>query len=127
MGQITDRAEALRDLLDPPADEDHPYRAVCDIRDTVPPCILVVPIPGRDYVDGASLGGGFGVEWTIVCLGRPPADLEAARDLEELADHVVDVLGVGVERVEPASYQLPSAETAVPAYLITYRETATEE
>lgn len=126
MGQITDRAEQLRDLLDPP-DEETPHRAVCDIRDTVPPCILVVPIPRRNYLDGASLGGGFELEWTLVCLGRPPADLQAARDLEDLADYVVDVLEAGVELVEPASYQIPGAETAVPAYLITYRETATEE
>lgn len=126
MGQITDRAEQLRDMLDPPDAPEHPYRVTCDIRDTVPPCILVVPVPRRDYVEGATQGGGFELEWTMVALGRPPADLEAARDLEELVDHVVDVLE-HVERAEPASYTIPGAETAVPAYLVTYRETATEE
>lgn len=120
MGQITDRAEQLRDQLASPD-----VRATCDIRDTVPPCLLVVPVPLRDY-SGQVLAGSQALTWTIVALGRPPADLVSARDLEDLVDHATAVLEDGVDRAEPASYNIPGSETSVPAYLITYTETATE-
>lgn len=117
MGAITDRAEELAELL---TTDD--YRATCDIRDTAPPCLLVVPVPERDYRGGVLAGGTVDLVWTIVALGRPPADLQAGKDLEDLCDQVVAALPE-VELAEPASYQIPGAEQAVPAYLITYRET----
>lgn len=120
MGQITDRAAALAELLDVDG-----VRATTDIRDTVPPCLLVVPIPVRDYTESV-LAGSQELTWTLVALGRPPADLEAAKDLEELVDHAVIVLEDGITRCEPAAYTIPGAETSVPAYLITYVETAQE-
>lgn len=117
MGVIVDRAEELAELL-----SSDTYKATCDIRDTVPPCLLVVPVPQRDYREGVLAGGTVDLAWTIVALGRPPADLQAGRDLEDLTDQVLEALPY-VELAEPATYQIPGAETAVPAYLITYRET----
>lgn len=116
MGQITDRAEELATLLG-----SETYAATCDIRNTLPPCLLVVPVPERDYRAGVLAGGTVDLVWTLVALGRPPADLQAGRDLEELCDHVLEVLP-DVETAEPASYPIPGAESPAPAYLIKHRE-----
>lgn len=115
MGTIVERAEELAELL-----TSDTIRASCDVRDTVPPCLLIVPVPRRNYL-GGRMSGTVQLEWTIVALGRPPADLQAGRDLEELCDHVVEVLP-DVETAEPASYPVPGAESPAPAYLIKHRE-----
>jgi hypothetical protein len=119
MGAIVDRAEAIAEQL-----RSGGMRATTDIRDTTPPCVLVVPIPVRDY-SSSTLSGSFLVTWTLVALATAPADLEAARALEELVDQTAEL--VDIERAEPASYVIPGAEQAVPAYLLTYTEQATEE
>jgi hypothetical protein len=117
---ITARAEAIADLLR--SDE---VRASTDIRDTVPPCLLVVPVPRLNFLEG-TLSGSTEVTWTIVALAMPPGDLEAARELENLVLHVV-AAGLDVTTAEPASYELPTTEGSVPAYLITVSETAALE
>lgn len=127
MGTIVDRAEAIAELLRREEDVDAgvlAIRASTNIRDTVPPCLLVVPVPGLDYTL-STLEGSVEVEWSIVALAQPPADLEAARELEELLGRVSEVLDV--TRARPASYRIPTTETDVPAYLITVNETAAEE
>jgi hypothetical protein len=129
VGSIVTRAEAIADLLrrDEDLEADPPVlgiRSSTSIRDTVPPCLLVVPVPGLDYT-ASTLEGSIEVEWTIVALAQPPADLEAARELELLVDRVSEVLDV--TRARPASYRIPTTETDVPAYLITVNETAAEE
>lgn len=118
MGAVVDRAEQLATLLGTST-----IRATTDIRDTVPPCLLVVPVPRREYVH-TQAGADVDVTWTIVALALPPADLQAARALEELVDHAAGL--VDITTAEPASYVIPTSETAVPAYLITVTETATE-
>jgi hypothetical protein len=112
-------AEELTDLEAPV-----PIRATNDVRDTVPPCLLVVPVPRRNYLDG-TLSGSVEVTWTVVALANPPADLESARELELLVDHVAERLDVTT--AEPAAYTIPGAETSVPAYLISITETASLE
>lgn len=127
MGTLVDRAEELATLLRRDEDVDAgvlAIRASTNIRDTVPPCLLVVPVPGLDYTR-STLEGSVEVEWTIVALAPPPADLEAARELELLVDRVSEV--VDVTRARPASYRIPATESDVPAYLITVNETAAEE
>lgn len=94
-------------------------RGTADIRGAVPPCVLVVPVPTRDY----STGCGFLVEWRLVALAAGSVgDLEAARVLEALVDVTATV--VDVERAEAASYRLPTSEATSPAYLITTTESA---
>ena len=117
---LVDRAEALATLL---TTEDREIRAVTDIRDTVPPCLLVVPVPRLSFLDGSTLAGSVEVTWTIVALANPPGDLEAARELQSLVFHVLEH-ELDVTTAEPASYELPNAEGSVPAYLISVTETA---
>jgi hypothetical protein len=116
-------ADALRrdedPLADPPVLE---IRAATSIRDTVPPCLLVVPVPVLAYESTLEGSQVEDVEWTIVALAQPPADLEAARELELLLDHVAETLEI--TRAQPASYRIPSTETEVPAYVITVNEPA---
>jgi hypothetical protein len=117
---LVDRAEALATML-----RTGEVRASTDIRDTVPPCLLVVPVPRLNFLEG-TLSGSVEVTWTIVALANPPGDLEAARELEQLVMHVY-AADLDVTLAEPASYELPSAEGAVPAYLVTVTETAALE
>lgn len=125
MGTLVDRAEAIAALLRrDEAPDVLAIRASTSIRDTVPPCLLVVPVPALDFTS-STLEGSVEVEWTIVALAPPPADLEAGRELELLVDRVTEVLDV--TRARPAAYRIPSTETDVPAYLITVNETAAEE
>jgi len=122
MGAVVDRAEELAGLLRTGRPDLH---VVTDIRDTASlPCVLVVPVPRRDY-EGGTLAGSFLLEWTFVALANGPGDLSSARELEDMIDAVVEV--VDIVRAEPASYQIPATGDAVPAYLITYTEAASEE
>ena len=98
-------------------------RATTEIRNAVPPCVLVVPVPSRRYLEGATLGGEFEVVWTLHALATGTGDRRSAEQLEELVDAVAEVLPI--ESAEPGGYQIPGAEQAVPAYAITYREQAT--
>lgn len=123
MGAITDRAQeiaaALRVAAGPGVEE---IRATVDVRNAVPPCILVVPVPYRTYNVGGTLTGGFEVRWTLVAIASGQGDYDAARVLEELVDHVATV--VDVDTAEPGSYQTPGAEAPSPAYIITVTELA---
>lgn len=126
---IVDRAEAIATLLRQDADPEAVppvlgVRASTSIRDTVPPCLLVVPVPALDFVAVLEGGDEVDVAWTIVALAVPPADLEAARELDFLAAHVASKLDV--TRAQPIAYRIPTTETDVPAYLITVNEQHTE-
>jgi len=124
---MVERAEAIATLLrqDEDLDADPPVvqiQASTSIRDTVPPCLLVVPVPTLSYSSTLEGSQVEDVEWTLYALAPPPADLEAARELELLVDHVAAVLEV--DRAEPVGYTIPSTETIVPAYKITVTEPA---
>jgi hypothetical protein len=124
---LVERAEAMATALrvEEDLEADPPVigiRASTSIRDTVPPCLLVVPVPALDFTGVLDGDAAADVEWTIVALAQPPADLEAARELDYLLTHVAETLDV--TRADPASYQIPTAETKVPAYLITVNEPA---
>jgi hypothetical protein len=93
-----------------------------NVRNAVPPCVLVVPVPKRSY---EILCGGYNAEWTIVALGAGPGDLSDAKALEDMVDLIADT--VGITTAEPASYLLPNREYPAPAYLCTHLTTVTPE
>lgn len=89
-------------------------RATVDVRNAVPPCVLVPP-PVRRY----DLNTGYSVEWRLYALAPGPGTSDAWLALDALLDALDDVLDV--ERAEPGSYTIPTADGAlnVPAYIIT--------
>lgn len=114
MAGLVARAEAIATAL-----STVDVRATSDIRNAVPPCVLVIPTP---RIEGQTLDSGLLVVWTLVALVSPPGDLRAATELEQLLSHVLDV--VDVDHAEPRSYTVPGAEQPLPAYIITTTETA---
>jgi len=114
MGEVVDYAVELAEKLTAAG-----VKATSDVRAAAPPCVLVVPVPRRDYT---ILGGGYQATWTVVCLANPPGDLNAATALEDLADRVVAAIGP-VETVEPGSYQLRPDADPYPSYQLTFPTT----
>lgn len=117
MGQILDFADALVDDL-----RAAHLSATSDSRSAVPPCVLVVPVPRREY---DVLCGGYSSTWTIACLAPGPGDRADAEILEALADAVAEL--VPVQTAEPASYLLSTDRPAYPAILLTFQADITPE
>lgn len=119
MGEITDYAASLATAIK----NANVGRVTTEIRNAVPPCVLVVPVPKRDY-DAGSLCGGFTAEWTIVCLSSGPGDLTDAKTLEDMVDGVAGV--VDIASAEPASYRVPNrGPDGAPAYVLKHHSTVT--
>ena len=96
-------------------------RCVIDARNVNPPCVLIVPIPGRDYSAGAGTAcGGYVVTWSIWALSAGPGNLDAAVVLGDLTDAVASLLP-GIT-TQPTAYTVPGAGSPVPAVLITFTE-----
>lgn len=89
-------------------------RATVDVRNAVPPCVLIPP-PARRY----DLNTGYSVEWRLYCLAPGAGNRDAWDALDELLAQLEAV--VDVERAEPGSYTLPteSGVVNVPAYIVT--------
>lgn len=118
MGQITDYAGTLvTGLL-----AANVGRVTMDIRNAIPPCVLVIPVPTRDYNEG-SMCGGYTAEWTIVCLAPGPGDLSDAKALEDMVDAVAAV--VDIATAEPASYLVPGKASPAPSYVLKHHTVVT--
>jgi hypothetical protein len=117
MGQITDYATQL--VVDLRAAG---VKATDNVRNAVPPCVLVVPVPKRTY---DVLCGGYSAEWTLVALGSGPGDLTDAKTLEDMVDLIAAT--VPITTAEPASYLLPNRQDPAPAYVCTHLTTVTPE
>lgn len=89
-------------------------RATVDVRNAVPPCVLIPP-PARRY----DLNTGYSVEWRLYCLAPGPGNRDTWHALDELLAQLE--LVVDVERAEPGSYTLPTdaGTLNVPAYIVT--------
>lgn len=116
MGVITDYAATVAAAID-----DAGARATNNIRNAVPPCVLVVPVPVIDY----DVLCGSTATFTAVCLAKGMGDLEDAKVLEDLVEIVRTV--VPVTRAEPSAYQIPSSPDPKPAYLCTFQAQITPE
>lgn len=118
MGDLTDYAEALVTSLQTA----EVARVTTDIRNAIPPCVLVVPVPKRNYDEG-SLCGGYVAEWNIVCLASGIGDLTDAKTLEDMVDAVAGV--VAISTAEPVAYRVPNRADPAPAYLLKHLTTVT--
>lgn len=94
---------------------DEEPRVVDDVRNAVPPCVLLTPpevlfdLPcARTHV------------WTIALLAPGPGTRDTWRVLDDLLEIVASTLDV--ERAAPASYRLAADQDPYPALLVTYRK-----
>ena len=95
-------------------------RCVIDARNVNPPCLLIVPIPARDYSAGmGTAGGGYVVTWSIWAMSPGPGNLDAAVVLGDLVDAVAELLP-GITTL-PTAYTVPGRDPT-PAVLITFTE-----
>jgi len=118
MGQMIAFAEGIAGLL-----KDAGVRATVDVRQAVPPCVLVVPVA---RLEADILCGGWSATFTIVCLASGMGDLTDARVLEELLDQVVEHVPA-ITTVEPSAYQLPTTQEPKPALLCTFTAVVTPQ
>lgn len=117
MGELTTYAEQL--VTDLRAGN---VKVTTDIRNAIPPIVLVVPVPKRDYNEG-SFCGGYTAEWTLVCLAGGIGDLTDAKALEDMVDGVAAI--VDIATAEPASYRVPNRANPAPAYVLKHHVTVT--
>lgn len=113
---IVAAAKALAERI---AEHDDVPRSVTDWRAVQTPCVLVEPVPRRDYTDATYCE--FRLTWRVVCLAQPPADLRAAEVLNDLADAVVAQLGDEYTPVtaEPGGYSPTPDQPPIPALILT--------
>jgi hypothetical protein len=90
--------------------------ATIDPRSATPPCVLGVP-PNKRW----DLGCGYTAEWQWFALVPGPANGDAFKALDALADQVAAVLP-NVARADFVSYSLSPDGSPLPAYRITLEE-----
>lgn len=90
--------------------------ATSDPRSATPPCVLVVPLPGRTY----DLGCGYSARWELWALAPGPGNADAAKALDGMADRLAELLPV--ERADLSSYALSPDNPPFPAYRIEFLE-----
>lgn len=111
MGELVDHAKAVADLLVTAG-----AKATHNVRNAVPPCILVVPVPRLDY---DVLSGGASATFTAVAIASGPGDLKDAEFLESAVALIASV--VDLTTAEPGAYVLPNQADPKPAYLCTFQ------
>lgn len=120
MGQIVAYSKTLADAITTAG-----VKATNNIRNAVPPCVLVEPTPRIEYdvLDGT----GFAT-WRIVCLAAGKGDLADATKLEDLAERVRSVMEPisPIVTAEPGAYPLIDGEPK-PAYVLTFQNHVTPE
>lgn len=95
------------------------YRAAMDVRDVNPPGVLVIPTPRRDYTGQFVTGCSYTLTWSIYCIAKQPADLDAMRHLDAMAEQVEQI--DGAMSAVPASFLIPGlAAEPLPAYQFTF-------
>ena len=80
----------------------------------VPPCVLVVPIPARVY----DIAHGYTATWTVVAMAPAPGDERAAEQLDDMVNRIATV--IPLESADPSAWQIPGADSPVPAYVCKY-------
>lgn len=117
MGQIVDYSLTIATALTAAG-----VKATNNIRNAVPPCALVVPVPRIDY---DVLSGGASATWTIAAIAAGPGDLTDAKFLEEALAKIATV--VDLTTAEPGGYALQFGGEPKPAYLCTFQTDVTPE